>query len=283
MSVAVALVVETVRMSCPYVACALAAVVTERAGVINVALEGALVVSGLATAVGALLSGSALVGLVAGVAAGAALCAGHGVAVVRGRADAIVSSIAWNLIAFALARYVLRVLWGTASSSPRVAGFAAPASPPLATLTSPARLATALAAGAVAWMFARTRFGLRADAAGEAPEAARAQGVDVARVQLVAATVAGALAALGGAHLVLDQHRFEVGMSGGRGFLALAAVLVGRHRVGPTALAAVGLAGLDAAQIALPAAVKLPPELVLAVPYVAALVIVAVAARRQRA
>lgn len=282
MSAAGTLVIEALRMSCPYVACALAAVVTERAGVINVALEGALVVSGLATAVGAALTGSATLGLAAGVAAGALLCAGHGLAVVRGKADAIVSSIALNVIAFALARYVLRLLWDTASSSPRIAGFWAPASPALAVLTEPALVATAIAAALVAAMFARTRLGLRVDAAGQAPDAARAQGVDVARVQLIATALSGALAALGGAHLVLDQHRFEVGMSGGRGFLALAAVLVGRHRVGATVLAALGLAALDASQIAIQGVVKLPSELVLALPYVVALVVVGAAAARAR-
>lgn len=281
MSAVGAMLIEAVRMSCPYVACALAAVVTERAGVVNVALEGALVVSGLATAVGAALSGSAVVGVLAGVAAGAALCGGHGLAVVRGKADAIVSSIAWNVIAFALARYVLRLLWDTASSSPRIEGFPSPASPALAVLTSPALLATAAAAVLVGLMFSRTRLGLRIDAAGEAPDAALAQGVDVSRVQLTAATLSGALVALGGAHLVLDQHRFEVGMSGGRGFLALAAVLVGRHRVAPTVLAALGLAALDASQIAVQGVVRLPSEVVLALPYVVALVVVAAAARRR--
>ncbi len=282
MSAALTWLVETVRMSCPYVACALAAIVTERAGIINVALEGALVVSGLATAVGAALTGSALVGFASGIVAGTLFCAGHGLAVVRGRADAIVSSIALNVIAFALARYALRLLWDTASSSPRLAGFDAPSSPALAVVTAPALLATVVAACLVGALFTWTRLGLRVDAVGEAPDAARAQGIDVARVQLVATALSGALVALGGAHLVLDQHRFEIGMSGGRGFLALAAVLVGRHRVGATVVAAIGLAALDAAQIAVQGAMKLPPELLLALPYVAALIVVAVAARRAR-
>ena len=283
MSRAVVFVAETLRMAAPYAACGLAAVVTERAGVVNVALEGVLIISGLGATAGAVASGSAVVGLVTGLIAGAAFSALHGVLVVKGRVDAIVSGIALNVIAYGFARVLLRVLYDSASNSPKVPGFGLELASPIArVLVDPVVLLLAVTFGLVPVMLGRTRFGLHLRASGEGPDAARAAGVDVARVRIVASTLAGAIAAIGGAHLVFDQRHFDAGMSGGRGFIALAAVILGGWRPGPAALACLGFAALEATQIALQDAVKIPPELVQMLPYLATLLVLALA-RRTRA
>lgn len=283
MSRSVVFVAETLRMAAPYAACGLAAVVGERAGVVNIALEGGLVVSGLAAASIAVATGSATLGLLGALVAGALFAAFHGALVVRGRVDAIVSGIALNVIAYAAARVALRVLYGSSSNSPKVPGFRDDVASPLArVLGDPVVLALALAVMIVVVVLARTRFGLHLRAAGESPDAARAAGVDVDRVRVLATALAGAIGGLGGAHLVFDQRHFDPGMSGGRGFIALAAVILGGWRPVPTALACLGFAALEATQIALQDAVRVPPELVQMVPYVATILVLATVARRAR-
>ena len=283
MSRAIVFVSETLRMAAPYAACGLAAVVGERAGVVNIALEGGLIVSGLAAAAVAIASGSPALGLVAAVAAGAVFAAFHGALVVRGRVDAIVSGIALNVIAYGVARVALRVLYESASNSPKVPGFRGDvASPLLRVVADPVALALVLAGVLVVLVLRRTRFGLHLRAAGESPDAARAAGVDVPRVRILATALSGGIAGLGGAHLVFDQRHFDAGMSGGRGFIALAAVILGGWRPLPTALACVGFAALEATQIALQDAIRVPPELVQMLPYVATLVVLAGVARGAR-
>ena len=283
MSRAIVFVAETLRMAAPYAACGLAAVVGERAGVVNIALEGGLVISGFCAATVAVATGSASLGLLAAVVAGALFAAFHGALVLRARVDAIVSGIALNVIAYGVARVALRVLYESSSNSPKVPGFHDAAfAPLLRVLLDPVFLALAAAFALVALLLTRTRFGLHLRAAGESPDAARAAGVDVGRVRLVALALSGAIGGLGGAHLVFDQRHFDPGMSGGRGFIALAAVILGGWRPGPTALACLGFAALEATQIALQDAVRVPSELVQMLPYAATLVVLAGVARKAR-
>jgi simple sugar transport system permease protein len=276
-------VAETIRMAVPYVACGLASVVTERAGVVNIGLEGCLALSGLGAAAAAIGTGSVAAGLVAGLVVGVAYCLLHGALVLRARVDAIVSGVALNLGAFGLARVVLRVLYDSASNSPKL---------PPSTLGVGSALGRVLlepvlplllgALVLVSLGLDRTRLGLRLRAVGDDPRSAEAAGVEVERVQLVASGLAGLICGLGGAHLVLDQRGYDAGMSGGRGFLALAAAIVGRHRPWPTALACLGFAALEATQIALQDSTRWPPELVQLLPFVATLGLLATSRRRAR-
>jgi ABC-type uncharacterized transport system permease subunit len=277
---------ESLRLAAPYAACALGAVVGERSGLVNVAFEGALLVSGFCAVVAAERTGSAWPGLLAAVAAGAAFCGAHGLVVVRGRVDAIVSGVALNLVAYGLTRTFLRLLYESASNSPPVAPLLWPgldARGGLAgVLADPAVAALAAAALALPFWLRGSRLGLRIRASGEGPEAARALGVDVGRARVWAAAISGALAGLGGAHLVFDQRQFHAGMSGGRGFLALAAVIVGGWRVGPTLLACLGFAALEALQVALQDRSRLPPELAQMLPYVVTLAALGLFMKRRR-
>jgi general nucleoside transport system permease protein len=195
--------------------------------------------------------------------------------VVKARVDAIVSGIALNIIAFGLSRVVLRVLFDSASNSPRLPGFGWGTweHPLPRVLADPVvLLAIALVPGIWALLH-RTRAGLRLRAAGDNAAAAAAAGISVPSVQLLGSTLCGAVAGLGGAHLVFDQRHFDAGMSGGRGFIALAAVILGGYRPLPVALACLGFAALEATQIAVQDLVHVPPELVQMLPYVGTLVL----------
>ncbi len=287
---ALALLAQTVRMSVPYACAALGGVWSERSGVVNIALEGILLAGGLAAVVGAHATGSALVGLGAACAVGGAMGAAHAAAFVYGKVDAIVSGIALNLIAAGGTRVVLRALYESSSNSPRVDGFRFSALEGggdalllVRTLLDPTTLLALALALFTAGVLTRTRFGLRVRASGENPAAARGAGVNVPRVRVCAVALGAAICGLGGAALALDQHEFQSGMSGGRGFIALAAVIVSGWRPLPAVAACFVFAALDAAQIAAQDQAGGLRDLVQALPYAGTLVmLVWIALRRSK-
>ena len=132
-----------------------------------------------------------------------------------------------------------------------------------------------LAVAVIAWLIYRTPFGLRIRAVGEHPAAATSVGINVARVRYGAAALSGALAALGGAYLALDQHQFSAEMTAGRGFIALAATIFGRWDPVRAALACVLFAAAETLQIQLQGAQVIPSQFVEMIPY--ALTIIALA------
>ena len=279
---------ETLQTAVPYVCAGLGGVWSERSGVVNIALEGMLLAGGLAGVTAHLATGSAWAGLVSGAAVGGAIGALHALIVVRGRVDAIVSGLAINLAAAGGTRVALRALYGSSSNSPAIAGFPSAVGGSsggallLRTLLEPTTLAAALLVGWTAWTLAATRLGLRVRACGEGAGAAASAGVDVGRVRLVAVSIGGAIAGLGGVALAYDQHRFQSGMSGGRGFIALAAVILAAWRPGRMALACLAFAALEAAQIVLQQPTGAVAALAPMLPYVATLGVLALVGRRRR-
>ena len=149
---------------------------------------------------------------------------------IRFRADQVVVGIAINLLAIGLTRFFLRLLFDSSSNSPRVPGFQVEGSGTgfAALVQNPLVWMGVFAVALVAWLLYRTPFGLRVRAVGEHPAAAASVGVSVARVRYLAVAISGMLAGLGGAYLALDQHQFTDGMTAGRGFIALAAIIFGR-------------------------------------------------------
>jgi ABC-type uncharacterized transport system permease subunit len=273
---------QTLRMAVPYAGAALGGVLSERSGVVNIALEGTLLASALASVAVQHATGSAVVGALAGVGVGAVVGLLHGALVVRGRVDAIVSGLAINLAAAGGTRFLLRALYGSSSNSPSVDGLRALDGLPLVlrTLLDPFFLLTALAVGLTATMLDRTAFGLRLRACGEDPSAAQAVGVDVARTRLLGVSLGGAAAGLGGTALAYDLHQFQAGMSGGRGFIALAAVIVSGWSPRAASLACLVFAALDALQIVLQGQTRAPAQIFAMLPFVATLVALALVSRR---
>lgn len=280
-SLASAMIAETIRMTVPYACAALGGVLSERSGVVNIALEGKLLAGAFATAMVSLATGSIGLGALAGVAAGAAVGLVHALLVTRLRVHAMVSGLSVNLAVAGATRALLRTLHGSASNSPSFAHAAAGGEDGsvLAALTDPVTIGCASLVASLTIVLSRTRFGLRLRACGESPEAAQANGVSVAWTRVAAVTLAGAVVGAGGAALVLDLHQFQSGMSAGRGFVALAAVVVAGWRPLGAIGACVVFAALDAAQIVLQGATSLPPQLLGALPYLITLVVLAGATR----
>ncbi|MBX3231655.1 MAG: ABC transporter permease [Labilithrix sp.] len=272
---------QTIRMTIPYACASLGGVLGERSGIVNIGLEGILLSAALAAVAVNGATGSGALGIAAGVACGAAIGLGHAALVVKGRIDAIVSGLAINLAAAGGTRVVLRALYDSSSNSPTIPGVRIGGGLFVRTLFDPFVLLTVAACGVAAWMLARTRLGLRLRACGEDPAAAQAVGVDVAKTRMLAVALGGAACGLGGAALAFELHQFQSGMTGGRGFIALAAVIVAGWRPWRALAACAAFATLDALQIVLQNQTRVPSQLFGILPFAATLVALAVVSRRK--
>lgn len=290
-------IAQVLLASAPLVLSAVGGVISERSGVATIGLEAYLLVGAFAAAVTALASGSTSLALVSAVTAGALFGALFAWCTLGLRANSIVAGVAINLFAAAATRTALKVLYGSASNSPPLsvhtlvaqshtvhsgAGFlptqlSAGLSALEDALGSPVVLLAPAVVFSLHLILSRSVFGLRLTAAGEHPEAARSQGVEVTHTRALALTIGGAVAALGGAQLSLHQGEFVAFMSNGRGFLALAAVILGRWRPIGAALWALAIGALSALEATLAGRVNLPPALLQALPY--ALTLAAVTGR----
>ncbi len=262
------------RISVPYALAAMGSAISERGGVVCIALEGLMLNGALAYTLGAYFSGNAWVGVGCAVIAGLATAWLHAEATVRFRADQITAGLGINLLAAGLTRFVLVQVFHSSSNSPRVPGL-----PELpiggladlpglgALLASPLVIATLALVAIVQLLLFRTVFGLRLRAMGERPEAAATLGLSVTRYRFMGVLVCGALAAMGGAWLASEQHSFTDGMTGGRGYIALAAMIVGKWNPAGAAAACLLFGAAEALQITLQGS-AFPSELLQALPYV---------------
>jgi general nucleoside transport system permease protein len=227
------------RIATPLLFAALGGILSERAGVFGVGLEGMMLAGAFAGVIATHVTGHAGVGLLASAAGGAALAAVVALATVRCCADQMVTGLAVNILALGLTSFLLRGLFGRGQAPTiRVTPLAPAPIPGLADVPVLGPLLfrqpalTYLGLILVVAMFVllhRTRAGLTLRAVGENPTAAFAGGADPLRVRTLAVIAGGALAGVGGAVLSLQQvGTFTDGMTHGRGYLALAAIIVGR-------------------------------------------------------
>lgn len=266
----VAFLGQMLRITVPYMLAALGGSMSERSGVINIALEGKLLIGAFCAAIGAYYSDSALVGAAAGVGGGLAVAALYALCVVRFRADQIVAGVAINLLALGLTRFLLKRAFGSTANSPQIESLAANV------LAEPLFWVACALVPFVWAVQMHTPFGLRLRAVGDHPEAAATVGVSVARVRWSAVLSAGALAGLGGAWLALGSRGFVAEMSSGRGYVALAAVIMGKWRPVAATLACLLFGFAEALQLNLQSAgLGLPSELVQTLPYVLTMVALA--------
>lgn len=267
---------QTVRIAVPYLFAASGGALAERAGIVSLSLEGYMLGGAFGAVIGAHYTGSAWVGLVTGVGAGLVLAGMHAVCTLRFKADQVVSGVAINLFAVGVTRFLLQLAFDSSSNSPRVAGFGGEdVGGALAFASNPLVWLGLAAMPVLAFVVQRTTFGLRVRAVGEHPTAAATLGVPVARVRYAAVLASGALAALGGTYLALDQHQFTDSMTAGRGFIALAAVIFGRWMPVRAGIACLLFAAAETLQIRLQAAQLIPSQFVAMIPYVLTIVAVA--------
>jgi ABC-type uncharacterized transport system permease subunit len=280
-----ALFAAMLRFATPLLFGALGGIMSERSGVINVGLEGMMLMGAFFGIFGADVFGSWFVGVLVGIAAGGVLGFVHAVFSIALRADQVVSGVAINFLAAGITGYVFIAHYGdqgTPGEVPSVPDIKLPLIEDIAFIgdaIGEMSLLTWMALLLVPVMAAylyRTPGGLRLRSVGEKPRAADSVGIPVLRTRYLAVTASGCLAGLGGVYLSLALvHSFNQGMTAGRGFIALAVVIFGAWRP-YGALAGACLFGFSSAVAQrLPAFSESLAVLFQALPYVLVLIVVA--------
>ncbi|HEX8129702.1 MAG TPA: ABC transporter permease [Pyrinomonadaceae bacterium] len=268
-----ALIFSTIRLATPLLLAALGGLFSERAGIINIALEGLMLAGAFTAAAVTHYTGSPWIGLLAGIAAGTLVAAIHAVACIRFNADQVVSGTAINILMTGVPAMLSGALFLSSGSTPQI---------PKDDLIPWTPVVLALLLVGVTWyVLYRTSFGLRLRAVGENPEAADAAGVNVNGVRYSAVLLSGALAAIGGAYLSIGQSSlFTRNMTSGRGFIALAALIFGKWRPMQTMLACLLFGFTEAVSIQMQGVFKpwgeeIPVQFISIVPYVLTIVVLA--------
>jgi simple sugar transport system permease protein len=287
-----ALLAGALVAAAPLLLAALGEAVGQRAGLLNLGIEGTMLCGAFFGFVVALATGSALAGMAAGLAVGLLLGALFGLLAIGLGLDQILLGLAITIAGGGLTAFLYRDIFGRQNPAAAVRPLVLPLGPieglpvvGLALADRPLLLWGAYALTPVfAFVLARSRFGLHLRAVGEAPAAADAAGVDVARVRLAAALTGGAMTGLAGAFLsVVDLKLFQPGMTVGTGFIALALAMVGAWRPGRILLAAVSFGLLRALANGIQIlGIDVRPEFVTMLPYVGTMAALVLLARSTR-
>jgi simple sugar transport system permease protein len=273
----------------PLILAALVGVVGERSGVVNIGIEGQMLISAFAAFFGAALTGSLLLGVLFGLGAGMVLGGFLAWTAVKWQTDQIIAGVVINIVATGITSFYYKQGQTLPGVFPR---WEIPLLKDLPLVgkvffaNGPFALATILIVFVLSYLLFRTRWGLRTRAIGEYPQAADTAGIDVIRMRLVNVTLAGLLAGAAGAFLSMEaSSTFERGITADRGFLALAIMIFGAWKPLQAAAAALffGFAQAIASQLQADKVVDIPQQLINTLPYVLTLIVLAVAAGRVRA
>jgi simple sugar transport system permease protein len=280
----VAWLTATVRLATPLLFASTGETVSERAGILNIGLEGMMLCGAFFSYLGAWLWGSLLLGILLGVLAGAVLASLMALLTIHARADQIVVGVGLNLMAIGVTTFAYRQIF-TSRTEVHLAR-PQPLHLPLLSkipVVGPALFSQTLLVYlafigvAVTWfVLYRTSWGLAIRAAGEVPAAADTAGISVARIRWFGTLTAGAMAGAAGAFLSVGQlGLFQEDMSAGRGFLALAAVIFGGWRPFGVLAACLVFGAADALQLRLQAYANIPRQVWLVVALIALAYVVA--------
>ena len=300
-SAAALILASSLRLATPLIFACMAGLWSERAGIVDIGLEGKLLVAAFASAVAAYWTGNAWAGLAAGVLVSVVFGLAHGFAAIDGRGNQIVSGAAINMVAAGLTATVGHAWFGEGGRTPSLEGAtqrfegliwpgqdsigALPLIGPFyRDLVSGHTILTYMALLSVplsAFVLYRTRFGLRLRATGENPAAVDTAGLSVRGLRYAGVIICGALCGLGGTYLAVAQAAgFQPQMSAGKGFIALAALVFAKWRPWPALATCLLFGFLDAAAIRLqgvdvPGIGQVPVQAIQALPYLLTVVLLA--------
>ena len=295
---------STLRVSTPLLFCALAGLICERSGVIDLGLEGKMLFAAFAAAAAGSAGHSTGLGMMAAIGVACALSLIHGFACVTHRGDQVVTGVALNMVAAGLT-VVLGIAWFQQGGQTPSVDASVRLTALLPALSEPAQAAAWLGpwlggllghgllshnilvysafalVGAVWFFLERTRPGLRLRAVGENPAMVDAAGVSVPNLRYTALLINGVLCGLAGSYLTLAQNAsFSPNMTSGRGYIALAAMIFGKWKPLPTMFACLLFGFLDALAIrlqgvVLPGLGEVPVQAIQALPYLLTVVLLA--------
>ncbi|HEY4246306.1 MAG TPA: ABC transporter permease [Lacunisphaera sp.] len=305
----VLLLAATIRVATPLLLAALAGMFSERAGVIDLALEGKMLGAAFAAAAVSTVTGSAWLGLAAGMVTSIALSLLLGLACVTYRGNQVVAAMAVNIMVGGLAPTLALAWFNLGGQTPqleaagqRFTEITWPWAKAAHVVPFPGMLYSELLSGhnvvvylaallvpTAAWVLYRTRFGLRLRAVGENPQAVDTAGISVTMLRYRAMIISGALCGIAGAYLsVAASSGFVRDMTAGKGYLALAALIFGKWRPYPTLVACLLFAFTDALAVrlqgvSLPVIGVVPVQFILALPYILTILLLAGFVGRARA
>jgi ABC-type uncharacterized transport system permease subunit len=264
------LLASTIRGSLPLIFASLGGLFSERSGVVNIALEGMMLMGAFAAASVTLATHNPWYGLLASVGAGGLMAFIYALFVVRLKANQVVTGVAINMLASGLTPFLLKILYGSTASSPSI--------PLEDRLGYFPLILCAVIIGIVVYFYHKTPGGLAMQFAGEHPEALETSGVSVNALRMKCVVMSGILSGLGGATLSLHlSSLFSNQMTGGRGFMALAALILGKWKPIPTVLACLFFGVFDSLQMQIQGQSSLtkliPVQFIQILPYVVTLVV----------
>jgi simple sugar transport system permease protein len=272
----------------PLVLAAMVGIIGERTGVVNIGIEGQMLMSAFASFFGSVITGNIYLGMVIGISAGLVMGAFLAVAAVKWEMDQIIAGVVINIVAAGLTSF----FYAPGKTLPQLMPVVSipilsdiPLIGPVFFRNGLFALATLFIVLAVNYAIFKTRWGLRSRSVGEYPSAADAAGINVIRIRMVNVTLAGALAGCAGAFLALEAAgTFARGLTAGRGFLALAIMIFGAwNPMGALAAALFfGLSTAIASQLQADEVINIPQQFVNLLPFVMTLVVLAVAVGRVR-
>jgi ABC-type uncharacterized transport system permease subunit len=291
---------STIRLAVPLILACLAGLYSERAGIVDIGLEGKLLAAAFAAAAMSAVTGSAWLGLLAGIGAALMFSGIHGLASINLKGNQTISGVALNFLAAGLTTFLGQSWFKRGGYTPQLSGDQrfSPITLPFANevkdvpvigqiyweLISGHNIITYLAFIAVpitAWVLFRTRFGLRLRAVGENPKAIDTAGISVTALRYQALIITAVLVGIGGAYLSIAQSAgFNNNMSAGRGYIALAALIFAKWRPGPALLVCLMFGFLDAVQLRVqglefPIIGQIPVQFIQMLPYVLTVILLA--------
>ncbi len=283
--ISVGLFAAALRMATPIAYASLGGIFSERVGIINIGLEGMMLTCAFTGVAVSYYTGNPWLGVLAALLVGGLLGFFHAILTVKFIGDQIVSGTGINIFAIGFTAYMSQVIWGSRGASDSVQGLKVVSIPLVKDIPVVGRIIGSHTLLVYIMMLVtvlsyivlfRTPLGLRIRAVGEHPTAAETAGIDVLRVKYVCVTVSGMLAGLGGAFLSLGHLKlFAWGMTGGRGFIALAAMIFGKWMPLGAFGASLLFGFADALQMRLQALGLLPPQIILTIPYVLTVAVLA--------
>jgi general nucleoside transport system permease protein len=275
------LLFAAIRSATPLIFAALGGMFSERAGVINIALEGLMLAGAFTAAVTTHQFSNPYLGFLCSLLAGAFVATIYAVATIKYDADQVVAGFGINILMLGLPQLLSGAIYDSSGSTPQIMNqFLLP------NFYNSISLASILAflLVPISWyVFYKTPFGLRLRAVGENPAAADSAGIDVLRLRYTAVILSGVLAAAGGAYLSIGQSSlFTRGMSAGRGFIALAALILAKWKPIPVLFACLFFGFTEALTIVLPGiswakynGEDIPNQFIQIIPYVLTIIVLA--------
>lgn len=282
----IGLFAATIRMSTPLILGGVGAVFSERSGIMNLGIEGTMLMGAFAAAITSLLTGNAWLGVLGGAVVGGLIGLLHAFMCIRFKANQTVIGTGINILAMGIPPLILAAVWGNPGSTPSVPTLKAITIPGLVNIPiigdiigkqNPLTYLALLVVPAAAFFLFKTKTGLRIRAIGEYPLVADTLGVKVFALQYMSVVLCGVLAGIGGAYLSICQvSMFVKGMTNGRGFMAMAAMIFGNWKPGGVLIASLLFGFADSLQMSIQTAGwGIPTDLLLCLPYVITIIALA--------